>query len=191
MNHRGTKQLQTERLLLRKLHVNDAKQMYENWASDKDVVTFLTWPVHNDVEVTKNILLDWMESYHEDRFYQWGIEIEDTKTLIGTMSVVEINDKIKSLQIGYCIGSQWWHQGYTSEALTAVIDYLFNEVGCNRIEAKHDPRNPHSGAVMRKCGMKYEGTLRQSDINNQGICDTCYYSILRNEWEIKQVLEEV
>ena len=61
MNHRGTKQLQTERLLLRKLHVNDAKQMYENWASDKDVVTFLTWPVHNDVEVTKNILLDWME----------------------------------------------------------------------------------------------------------------------------------
>ena len=70
-----------------------------------------------------------------------------------------------------------------SEALKAVIDFLFEEVGMERIEARHDPNNPHSGGVMRKCGMKYEGTTRRSDRNNQGICDAAHYAILRSEWE--------
>ena len=68
-----------------------------------------------------------------------------------------------------------------AEALKAVMDYLFDEVGVNKVESRHDPRNPNSGAVMRKCGMKYEGTLRQSDWNNQGICDASYYGLLASE----------
>ena len=70
-----------------------------------------------------------------------------------------------------------------SEAVAAIIGFLFTEVGCNRIEARHDPRNPHSGGVMKKCGMRYEGTSRASDRNNQGICDAAHYAILRSEWE--------
>ena len=70
-----------------------------------------------------------------------------------------------------------------TEALSAVIAYLFDEVGMNRIAARHDPNNPHSGGVMRKCGMKYEGTNRACDRNNQGICDAAQYSILRGEWQ--------
>lgn len=69
-----------------------------------------------------------------------------------------------------------------TEALGAVIGFLFDEVGMNRVEARHDPRNPNSGAVMRKCGMKYEGTLRQSDWNDQGICDASWYSILAEDY---------
>jgi ribosomal-protein-alanine N-acetyltransferase len=72
-----------------------------------------------------------------------------------------------------------------SEALKAVMDFFFDEVGMRRIETRHDPRNPHSGGVMRKCGMTYEGTLRQSDWNNQGICDACWYGILAEEWKAK------
>lgn len=83
--------------------------------------------------------------------------------------------------IGYCIGTKWWHKGIMSEALGTVIDYLFDEIGMNRIESRHDVRNPHSGAVMKKCGMKYEGTLRQSDWNNQGINASCWYAILATE----------
>ena len=70
-----------------------------------------------------------------------------------------------------------------SEALAAVIEYLFTEVGMNRVAARHDPNNPHSGGVMRKCGMKYEGTHRASDRNNQGICDAAYYAVLRSDWK--------
>ena len=68
-----------------------------------------------------------------------------------------------------------------TEALQAVMDFLFDEVGYHRVEAMHDPNNPHSGGVMKKCGMKYEGTLRQADRNNQGICDASYYGILKSE----------
>ena len=70
-----------------------------------------------------------------------------------------------------------------TEALNAVIEYLFIEVGMNRVAARHDPNNPHSGGVMRKCGMKYEGTHRACDRNNQGICDAAQYAILRSEWK--------
>lgn len=73
------------------------------------------------------------------------------------------------------------HKGITSEALQAIINFLFDKVGMERIESRHDPRNPNSGAVMKKCGMQYEGTFRKSDWNNQGICDASYYSILSED----------
>ena len=62
-----------------------------------------------------------------------------------------------------------------------MIGCFFDVVGANRIECRHDPRNPNSGSVMKKCGMQYEGTLRCSDWNNQGICDACYYGILKSD----------
>ena len=68
-----------------------------------------------------------------------------------------------------------------SEALGAVIDFLFDEVGVNRVESRHDPRNPNSGAVMKKCGMKFEGTLRQSDRNNQGIIASASLTVKRRK----------
>lgn len=62
------------------------------------------------------------------------------------------------------------------------MNFFFETAGVNRIESRHDPRNPNSGKVMLKCGMKYEGTLRSSDRNNQGICDASYYALLKPEW---------
>jgi ribosomal-protein-alanine N-acetyltransferase len=93
---------------------------------------------------------------------------------------------VEEAEIGYCIGKHWWHQGIMTEALTAVTNYLFTEVGMNRVAARHDPNNPHSGGVMRKSGMKYEGTNRACDRNNQGICDAVQYAILRSDWEKSQ-----
>ena len=92
-----------------------------------------------------------------------------------------MNEDVSMVHIGYCIGRNWWHKGITSEALKAVMDYFFEKVEVNRIESRHDPRNPNSGKVMQKCGMKYEGTLRSSDWNNQGIWDACYYALLKSE----------
>lgn len=85
--------------------------------------------------------------------------------------------------IGYCIGKNWWNRGITSEALSLVLEYLFHEIGVSRIESRHDPKNINSGAVMKKCGMQYEGTLRKADWNNQGVCDASYYAILSEEYK--------
>ena len=69
-----------------------------------------------------------------------------------------------------------------AEALKAVIDFFMAEVGANRVYARHDTANPNSGRVMKKAGMTFEGVLRRSGRNNQGIVDLAYYSILRSEW---------
>lgn len=101
---------------------------------------------------------------------------------IGTISVVDKNEKLNIVSIGYCIGSKWWNQGITSEAFSGIIPFLFEEVKANRIEAQHDPNNTNSGRVMMKCGLKYEGTLRQADNSNKGVVDASMYSILASEY---------
>ena len=88
-----------------------------------------------------------------------------------------------SIEIGYCIGIEWWNKKIVSEAFSAIISFAFRKMNVNRIVARHDTNNPYSGKVMIKCGLKYEGTLRQADWNNQGIIDVVYYSILASEYK--------
>lgn len=181
MKHHGTQRLETERLILRRFVIEDAEAMYKNWASDDDVTKYLIWQTHSSPKITESIIEEWVNSYGDDKFYQWAIELKEIGEPIGSISVVHMNEAASMVHVGYCIGKTWWNKGITSEALKAVMDFLFDTVEVNRVESRHDPRNPNSGKVMKKCGMKYEGTLRSSDRNNQGICDASYYGILRNE----------
>ncbi|MBO4831931.1 MAG: GNAT family N-acetyltransferase [Oscillospiraceae bacterium] len=182
MKHCGTKRIETERLILRRFTPDDAGAMYRNWASDSEVTRFLTWPTHGSEEISRSLLEKWTESYSDDAYYQWAIVLkENGDEPIGSISGVRHDDRTDKVEIGYCIGKPWWHRGITSEALNAVIDFFFDQVGAIRVEAKHDKENPRSGMVMKKCGMKYEGTLRSADRNNQGICDVCIHSVLKDE----------
>ena len=181
MNHLGTKRIETGRLILRPFVSDDAEAMYRNWASDPEVTKFLSWPAYKSVDTAHQILAVWTKQYHDNAFYQWAIELKEIGQPIGSISVVNQDDRVDMAEIGFCIGKNWWGQGVMTEALKAVMTFLFEEVGVQRIEAGHDPDNPASGAVQHKCGMKYEGTLRHADKNNQGICDACYYGLLASE----------
>lgn len=178
----GTQRIETDRLILRRYKIEDADAMYKNWASDSEVTKFLTWQPHSSVEVSRGIIENWLKEYSDEKYYQWAIVLKDNgNEPIGGISVVHMNEDISMVHIGYCLGRAWWRRGIMSEALKAVTDFMFDTVEVNRVEARHDPRNPNSGKVMQKCGMKYEGTLRSADRNNQGICDACYYALLRSE----------
>ena len=181
MKHIGTKRMETERLILRPFIDEDASAMYKNWASDPEVTRFLTWPTHSDVEISKMIVSHWVSLYGETNHYQWAIVLKEINEPIGSIAAVSVNDALDKVEIGYCIGQTWWHRGITTEALRAVMDFFFSEVGVNRVEARHDPRNPHSGAVMAKCGMRFEGIQRQADINNMGRCDVAWYGRLASD----------
>ena len=184
MEHKGTVGIETDRLVLRRFTPDDAEAIFNNWASDDEVTKFLTWPTHSNIDVTKYVLNLWVTDYTKEDNYQWGITVkENGDEVIGSIAAVDVNDSTGKIHIGYCISRKWWHQGITSEALKALISFFFNEVKANRIEARFDPRNPNSGKVMAKCGLKYEGTLRQNDRNNQGICDEVIYGLLKSEWE--------
>lgn len=181
MNHCETYTIETKRLLLREFIVEDAEAMFQNWASDKEVTKFLTWPAYTSLDTAIHILNEWTASYEKPDFYQWAIVPKNLNEPIGSISVVSINEKTQMAEIGYCIGRPWWNRGITSEALSAVINFMFDQVGANRVQAKHDVNNPHSGLVMKKCGMKYEGTLRSAAVNNQGVCDVSIYALLKSD----------
>ena len=182
MNIAGTKLIETERLILRRYVMEDAEDMYKNWASDPEVTRFLTWPTHTSVEVTRGILGDWIPRYAEGKTYNWGITLKGDDHVIGNIAVVSRDEATFSVEIGYCLGRAYWGRGIMPEALKAVIDYLFEEEEeLNRVYATHDPRNEKSGRVMQKAGMHFDGVLRASKKNNLGIHDTAYYSVLRSD----------
>lgn len=183
MEHKGTKRLETKRLILRQYRVDDAEDMFNHWASDPEVTKFLTWPAYTEVEMANERIADWISNYPDPAFYNWAIELKSEGFIIGSISVVRMNETVESADIGYCMGKAWWGHGIMAEALQAVVDYLFAEVGMNRIAATHDKNNPNSGRVMDKVGMQVEGILRASGMNQLGICDMVWHSILRSEWE--------
>ena len=81
MNHLGTRELATERLTLRRFEIEDAENMFYNWASDPEVTKYLTWPTHKSVEVTETIIKEWVSQYDRKDFYQWAIELNDLEQL--------------------------------------------------------------------------------------------------------------
>lgn len=190
MKHQGTKKIETRRLILRQFTLNDAEPMYRNWASDGEVTRYLTWTPHESVEETKSLLKDWIDDYKKPEKYEWCIELKEIGEPIGSIGVVGIREKIGAMEIGYCISEAYWHQGITSEAFEAVIAYLTKEVGARRIESRHDTRNPYSGKVMEKCGLKYEGTKIQGDWNNSGICDCAFYGMVLEDVAVVEEEEE-
>lgn len=187
MKHKGTQTLETNRLILRRFTLEDAQAMFNNWANDEEVTKFLTWLPHQNVVVTKSIVSSWVDEYEKDNFYQWAIILKDNGSEpIGCIGTVGQNDDIQMVHIGYCMGKAWWHQGIMSEALAEVISYFFHEVQMNRIESCHDVLNPHSGDVMKKCGMQFEGIKRQADLNGHGeLCDMAFYGIIASDYLYK------
>lgn len=195
MNHLGTKMLATDRLTLRRFEPEDAEYMFFNWANDPEVARFVRWPEHGSVEVTEAVLKNWIEKYGKKDYYQWAIELNDLEQPIGSIGVIALDERIESMEIGYCIGKEFWNKGFTTEALTEVIRFLMSEVGAGRVWGKHDTNNPNSGKVMAAAGMEYEGTLRRTGINKQGeFQDMAVYAKVRSaalEEELQEEKEEV
>lgn len=183
LTHKGTESIHTDRLLLRRFRLDDAQDTFKNWTNDSEVTKFLSWKPHEDIEVTKKVIEEWVDEYKYENIYSWAIELKEIHEAIGGISIVHLDEKNFSCEIGYCMSRKYWRKGIMTESLKAVIDYLFYEVGFNRIAAKHDTKNIASGKVMAKSGMKYEGTLRQVKTRDgKEFYDLSVYSILKNEW---------
>jgi len=183
LHHLGTTSLETERLVLRRFMVEDAEAMYRNWANDPEVTRYLTWPSHVSVEVTRQLLAEWVSKYENKDFYNWAIVSKANGEAVGNVSFVSIQENIDEAVLGYVLSRRLWGQGYMPEACRAVFDFGFTQIGLNRIEAAHHTENPKSGRVMQKLGMIYEGLKRQANRDNQGnLCDTMHYAILKQDW---------
>ena len=182
ITHKGTQTIHTDRLILRKFTVDDAQAMFENWASDERVTRYLTWCPHESPEATRQLLELWCAAYENPNTYNWVMEYEGTP--IGNISVVRLSEKCEYAELGYCMGYAYWNKGFMPEAAKAVIDYLFSEIGVNRVGISHAVKNPASGRVAQKYGLTFEGTKREYFKTSTGeFLDISDYGIIRSEWE--------
>lgn len=176
---RGSIELKTDRLILRRFQPSDAESIYNNWANDPEVAEHLTWQAHADISVSQSVLDSWLGGYDSSDFYQWGIELAGE--LIGSIGCKGPDPELNSIEVGYAIGRRYWGHGYMTEALGAVIDYLFAE-GNNRVWAYHDLDNPASERVLEKSGMIFEGIVRDGAVDNVGnYRDVKQWAILRRD----------
>ena len=173
--------LETERLVLRKMEMRDAPDMYE-YSRDPQVAKHVLWEAHTSVSDTKAYIRYMLRKYRAGEPSSWCIVEKSTDKVVGTIGYMWYQKDNSSAEVGYSLARRCWNRGYMTEALRAVLDYTFRELGFNRVEAQHEIDNGASGAVMRKCGMQKEGTLRQRLYNKGRYVDVELYAILRREY---------
>ncbi len=179
MKHKGTQQLKTERLLLRKINPEDAEMVFQ-WMSDPEVCRYECWKPHDSVEYTRGYIIEVFKEYKSNTTYQWGIQFNDI--LIGSVSIVNVDDYHQKALLGYCLAKQYWSKGYMTEAVKAVIEYMLVDIGLNRLEATHSINNIASGRVLEKVGMKLEGYAKEYYYCNSGFQDSNLYAITKNQY---------
>ena len=140
MKHIGTQTIETERLILRPFTLEDAEAVFANYASDENVTRYMAWDRHESVADSERVLTQWVQDYEKPDFYEWAIVLKELGQPIGNIEVLSIDDYVEKVNLGYSIGTAFWGKGIMPEALKAVIDFLLDEVGANRVEACHDSR---------------------------------------------------
>ncbi|MCL2285897.1 MAG: GNAT family N-acetyltransferase, partial [Firmicutes bacterium] len=192
MNHKGTVTLETERLILRRFEKNDLEPMFHNVWNNYEVWKWSSYEPMNsidDIRTLNNIFTDfWFAKYEKPDYYNWAIELKSSGEVIGRFRGINPSDRANKIELAYELGQNWWGQGFMTEAVNAALHFFFNDVGFNRVYAGHASENPASGKVMQKCGMTYEGTMRQHTKCNVGLVDEVFYGILASEFIMKQIL---
>ena len=173
--------LETPRLRLRRLTMQDAADIYR-YSRDVEVARHVLWEAHRTIGDSRAYLRYMLRRYRQHDPASWGIEWKESGSIIGTIGFMWIQSDNSAAEVGYSLSRNYWNRGIMTEALKAVIDYGFGRLNLNRIEAQHETANPASGAVMRKCGMVHEGTLRQRLYNKGRYVDVELYAILRKDY---------
>lgn len=176
-----TPNLETPRLLLRKMKISDAKDMYE-YACRLDVTQYLLWSPHPDFEHTKSYLSFLQKQYKNGEFYDWAIILKAKNKMIGTCGFTAIDTLNNSAEIGYVVNPDYKNIGIATEAVSAVLRFGFAEMDFNRIEARYIIGNSASRRVMEKCGMNFEGIHASSIYVKEKYADIGVCAILREKY---------
>ena len=144
--------LETERLILRPLTLEDADAAFE-WTGDERVTRYMIYSTHENTDVTR----EWLRSIDTlENEYVWGFVRKSDSKLIGSGSIRLRADENR-WSFGYNIRYDCWNKGYTTEATMRMMDFVRNEHGAKRFTAEHAVQNTASGKVMEKCGLHFVG----------------------------------
>ena len=160
MKYAEMETLETQRLILRKLTMEDLYDYYERIGSDGEVSRFMLWEPHQDIGETLESFEKTLAAYEEGDYYRWVAEEKNGDGIIGTMSLLRFDEEESSCSFAYMFAKDWWRQGYATEAMTVVLNFAVEKLEIKKITADHFAGNEASGAVMRKLGMVHVGTAK-------------------------------
>ena len=182
LTHKGTKTIETERLILRRFEYSDSDSMLKNWIADEKIQSLYSEPVYETQEAVKGLLDRYIGSYEREDYYRWAVIEKESGECIGQIAYFLVDSKNHFAEIEYCIGSEYQCKGYATEAAKAVIKYGFDEMNLHKVQICTKTINAPSKRVIEKCGLQYEGTLRDYFYMNGVYVGRLYFSILRSEY---------
>ncbi len=149
----------TPRLLLRKPRLEDAGQLFHAYASDRDIVRFMSWQAHATEDETLDFIRHCLGEWSNGTGYPYVIETGDEPA--GPVGMIHLHKRPHRVEFGYVIARPYWGQGYMTEALSTLVDWSLDQPQIWRASAFCDIDNLASARVMEKAGMIFEGILRR------------------------------
>src|SRR5262245_48033944 len=172
--------LQTNRLRLRRFEKEDAPVVQRLAGAFEVADTTLLIPHPYPDGAAEGFIEMTHADWDKGEQYVFAITLRSTNELCGSMGL-KVSAQHERAELGYWIGVPFWNQGYCTEAGRAVLEFAFTRLNMNSVIAHHFVRNPTSGRVLQKIGMKYGGRLRQHVKKGEGFEDLECYSILKTE----------
>ncbi|MBA5870360.1 MAG: GNAT family N-acetyltransferase [Nitrospira sp. CR2.1] len=172
--------IRTTRLLFRPLQTSDAEVVHR-LAESRDVAsgTFLPHPM--DRQAAHNWIAERVEDQAAGRGVTFAITLAESGQVIGSIGM-ELVAAHEQGRLSYWLGQAYWNKGYGTEAVTALVEYGFDNLKLHRIYAPHFHTNPASGRVLQKVGMTHEGRLREHYLRFGRRIDVEIYGMLRKEF---------
>jgi [ribosomal protein S5]-alanine N-acetyltransferase len=174
--------LETPRLILRKLRLDDAEDMFE-YAQDRELGLQGLWLPYTLLQESIDDLAEAVEGYAKGNLWDWAIEHRAERKMIGRLGLHGYHKLDNRADLGYALNRAYWGQGYGTEAAQEVIDFGFGVLNLHRIGASVLADNNGSIKVLTKIGMRFEGVKRDFTAIRGKHEDLHSYSILRLEWE--------
>jgi ribosomal-protein-alanine N-acetyltransferase len=174
--------IETERLVLRKLRVEDAEDMFE-YGQDPEIAFRGMWSPLGSLEESRADIAEAIESYAAGSLIGWAIEHRADRKMIGRIGLGPYSRLNHRAEIGYAMHRAYWGLGLATEAVRGVLGFAFQEMGLNRVQAIVLPDNIGSIRVLEKAGMQREGLLRGYQYVRGEYQDVCMYGVLKGEWE--------
>lgn len=174
--------IENETLVLRKLVLEDAEALFENFSSE-NLFKYYGMAPHKELSETTDLINNFNNNFENQKSIRWAIELKNEKKTIGTCGFHAWNKTHKRAEIGYEINENYWRKGYGTIVIKELLNYGFKELQLNRIEALVYPENFPSKISLEKIGFKNEGLLEDYCYFLGKPQDLYMYSILKKNWE--------
>lgn len=177
--------LETERLVLREITLDDAEFWMRNF-SDPDVVELTAYEPPRDLETAKAEITQFcIRPFQEGTGIRWGITFRGSPGLIGTLGYHQwIREGAHRARMGYDLLREHRRKGIMAEAMRAALAYGFTTMGLHRVEVLTDPVNTASIRLAEGLGFHRDGTLRENTYFRGRFIDDVVFSLLRQDWSV-------